>query len=60
MMVACVESFFQSQSSQLRTVPPSSQPESLSGLIERVTFHNEENGRLMGNALFTFENLRRF
>jgi hypothetical protein len=28
----------------LRTEPPSRPVESLSGLIERVTFHNEENG----------------
>jgi exodeoxyribonuclease V alpha subunit len=28
----------------LRTEQPSRPPESLSGLIERVTFHNEENG----------------
>jgi hypothetical protein len=32
------------QSSPLRTEPPSRQPESLSGLIERVTFFNDENG----------------
>ena len=34
----------QPQSLQLRTEPPSRHSESLSGLIERVTFHNEENG----------------
>jgi exodeoxyribonuclease V alpha subunit len=35
----------QSQSLPLRTDPPSTRPpESLSGLIERVTFFNEENG----------------
>ena len=35
----------QPQSPQLRTEQPSSRPhESLSGLIERVTFFNEENG----------------
>jgi exodeoxyribonuclease V alpha subunit len=28
----------------LRTQPPSGPPESLSGLIERVTFHNEDSG----------------
>jgi len=35
----------QPQSPPLRTEQPSDRPhESLSGLIERVTFHNEENG----------------
>ena len=33
-----------SQWSPLRTEPPSRHAESLSGLIERVTFFNEENG----------------
>ena len=32
------------QSLLLRTEPPPRQPESLSGLIEHVTFHKEENG----------------
>jgi exodeoxyribonuclease V alpha subunit len=34
----------QPESLPLRTEAPSRQPESLSGLIERVTFFNEENG----------------
>jgi hypothetical protein len=32
----------QPQSLPLRIEPPSGPPESLSGLIERVTFHNED------------------
>jgi exodeoxyribonuclease V alpha subunit len=32
------------QSLSLRNEPPSGPAESLSGLIERVTFFNEENG----------------
>jgi exodeoxyribonuclease V alpha subunit len=32
------------QSLPLRSEPPSRPAESLSGLIERVTFHNEESG----------------
>jgi hypothetical protein len=34
----------QPQSLVLRTETPSRTPESLSGLIERVTFFNKENG----------------
>ena len=44
MRVACLESSFRPESPQLRTESPSRHPESLSGLIERVTFFNEENG----------------
>lgn len=40
----CQPDTVQPQSLALRSEPPSRQPESLSGLIERVTFHNEENG----------------
>src|SRR5271169_3324201 len=28
----------------MRTPPPPAHPETVSGLVERVTFHNEENG----------------
>jgi hypothetical protein len=41
---ACLQKTSQPQSSLLRSEPPSRPVESLSGLIERVTFHNEENG----------------
>ena len=41
----CFPNFsFSPESLPLRTEAPSRQPESLTGLIERVTFFNEENG----------------
>ena len=43
-LAACQPSVVQPQSLLVRTEPPSRAVESLSGLIERVTFHNDENG----------------
>jgi exodeoxyribonuclease V alpha subunit len=40
----CQPDTVQPQSLPLRLEAPSQHPDSLSGLIERVTFHNEENG----------------